>query len=81
MYQVYTPEQTGPYSVLFARFGRNLTSLEAAQRTAKRLHGQVRAYGSNAILADFSDGFALEPIPDIGRRQTPVQALQARGLQ
>lgn len=81
MFVVLAPTQVGPFAVVYSRRGRVFKTLEAATVTAKRLQGRISPYGSNAILADFSDGFELEVIPDIGRRQTPVQALQARGLQ
>lgn len=76
MYQVYTPEPTGPYSVTFVKFGRNFTTLEAAQRTAKRFSGQVRPYGSNNVLIDYSGGLeppCTQPAP----RQSRQQALAA----
>lgn len=76
MYQVYTPEPTGPYSVTFVRYQRTFVTLEAARRTAKRFAGQVRPYGSNSILIDYS--VDLEPpCPQPAPRQSRKQALQA----
>lgn len=81
MYTVTAPAQSGPYSVTYTRRGRVFQTIEAATCTARRFNGRVHPFGSNAVLADFGDGFQLEVMPDIGHRQTPVQALQARGLQ
>lgn len=80
-FTVTAPTQASACSLLFTRRGRVFQTIEAATALARRTNGRVHPYGSNAILVDFSDEFELEVMPDIGRRQTPVQALQARGLQ
>jgi hypothetical protein len=77
---VMSPAQTGAYSLQFVRYGRIFQTLEAATRTAKRLSGKVRPYGSNEVIADFSSDFELEHMPDT--RQRRGQALAAfLGLQ
>ena len=79
-YIVLAPAQTGPYSVIFTRRGRVFQTLEAATSAARRFNGKVQAYGTSNTVVDFSDGFEVQEVPDIGRRQTPAQALQAWGL-
>lgn len=83
MYQVYTPEPTGPYSVTFVRYQRTFVTLEAARRTAKRFAGQVRPYGSNSILIDYSvDLHPAQPCTQPAPRQSRQRALAAfLGLQ
>lgn len=72
---VMSPAQTGAHSLQFVRYGRVFHTLEAATRTAKRLSGKVRPYGSNEVIADFSSDFELVDMPDT--RQRRGQALAA----
>ena len=72
---VMSPAQTGAHSLQFVRYGRVFHALEAATRTAKRLSGKVRPYGSNEVIADFSSDFELEDMPDTRQRRS--QALAA----
>lgn len=66
-FTVTVPEGAGLHSVLYVRFGRIFRTLEAAQRTARRLSGRVHPLGSNEILADFGDDLTPEPI-QVGRQ-------------
>lgn len=80
-FTVTAPAQASACSLVFTRRGRVFQTIEAATALARRTNGRVHPFGSNAILADFSNGFELQVMPDMGHRQTPAQALQARGLQ
>jgi hypothetical protein len=54
LYTVFAPTAISPDVVIHSRIGKAFVTLQAARRQAKTCRGQVRPFGSNEILEDFS---------------------------
>ena len=78
-FTVTIPERTGPYTLLYVRFGRVFQTQEAAERTARRLQGRVMRYGSNEVLLDFGDDLTPEPV-QVGRQSRGAALSALLGL-